>query len=77
MRVAIDARGINWYTGTGIGTYTDKVLRYLLKTDSENYYHIYWSGENYEEFQKPNTKLLMASKKHHRFFERCSCQCRP
>lgn len=69
MRVAIDARGINWYTGTGIGTYTDKVLRYLLKMDSENYYHIYWSGENYEEFQKPNTKLLMASKKYHRFFE--------
>lgn len=69
MRVAIDARGINWYTGTGIGTYTDKVLRYLLKMDSENYYHIYWSGENYEYFQQSNTKLIMASKKHHRFFE--------
>lgn len=69
MRVAIDARGINWYTGTGIGTYTDKVLRYLLKFDRENFYNIYWSGENYDDFQKDNTKLIMASKKHHRFFE--------
>ncbi|MFL0267132.1 glycosyltransferase family 4 protein [Candidatus Clostridium radicumherbarum] len=69
MRIAIDARGINWYNGTGIGTYTDKLLRYLLKQDKENYYHIYWSGENYTEFQNNNTKVIMASKKHHRFFE--------
>jgi glycosyltransferase involved in cell wall biosynthesis len=69
MRIAIDARGINWYRGTGIGTYTDKVLRYLLKMDIENYYHIYWSGENYEDFKSKNTDIIIASKKHHRFFE--------
>lgn len=69
MRIAIDARGINWYRGTGIGTYTDKVLKYLLKLDRENYYHIYWSGDNYENFQSKNTKLIMASRKQHRFFE--------
>lgn len=69
MRIAIDARGINWYRGTGIGTYTDKTLRYLLKMDKGNYYHIYWSGDNYEEFEGENSKILMASKKHHRFFE--------
>jgi glycosyltransferase involved in cell wall biosynthesis len=69
MRIAIDARGINWYRGTGIGTYTDKILKYLLEMDSESYYHIYWSGDNYEEFQTGNTQIIMASKKHHRFFE--------
>jgi glycosyltransferase involved in cell wall biosynthesis len=69
MRIAIDARGINWYRGTGIGTYTDKILGYLLKQDKENYYHIYWSGDNYREFESNNTKVMMASKKHHRFFE--------
>lgn len=69
MRIAIDARGINWYRGTGIGTYTDKILRYLLKMDTENYYHIYWSGDKYEDFQYNNTDIIMASKKHHRFFE--------
>lgn len=69
MRIAIDARGINWYRGTGIGTYTDKIMRYLLKMDKNNYYHIYWSGGNYEEFQNENTSIIMASKRHHRFFE--------
>lgn len=69
MRIAIDARGINWYKGTGIGTYTDKILSYMLKQDKENYYNIYWSGDNYNEFEAKNSKIIMASKKHHRFFE--------
>lgn len=69
MKVAIDARGINWYRGTGIGTYTDKVLKYLLNMDKKNYYHLYWSGDNYENFQLENSKIVMTSKKHHRFFE--------
>lgn len=69
MRIAIDARGINWYKGTGIGTYTNYVLSYVLDQDKENYYHIYWSGEAYQEFEKENSKILMASKRHHRFFE--------
>ncbi|MCM0649690.1 glycosyltransferase family 4 protein [Clostridium swellfunianum] len=69
MRIAIDARGINWYRGTGIGTYTDNVLKNLLRLDKENYYHIYWSGNSYEEFQQLNSQIVMASKKHHRFFE--------
>lgn len=69
MKIAIDARGINWYKGTGIGTYTDKVLSYLLKQDKESFYNIYWSGDNYNEFELGNTKIIMASKKHHRFFE--------
>ncbi len=31
MKIAIDARGINWYKGTGIGTYTDRILNYMIK----------------------------------------------
>lgn len=69
MKIAIDARGINWYKGTGIGTYTDKILRYMIKTHRELFYQIYWSGGNYDEFENDNTKILMASKRHHRFFE--------
>lgn len=69
MRIAIDARGINWYKGTGIGTYTNKILEYIIKQHNENYYHIYWSGDNYKDFNKSNTKIIMTSKKHHRFFE--------
>ncbi|MBS5823580.1 MAG: glycosyltransferase family 4 protein [Clostridium argentinense] len=69
MRIAIDARGINWYRGTGIGTYTENVLRNLLNIDKNNYYHIYWSGEDYERYEQNNSKVVMASKKYHRFFQ--------
>jgi glycosyltransferase involved in cell wall biosynthesis len=69
MRVAIDARGINWYKGTGIGTYTDNILSQLLNIDQENYYHIYWSGDDYERLNSQNSKIIMTSKKHHRFFQ--------
>ncbi len=69
MKIGIDARGVNWYNGTGIGTYTDKILRYMIKAHKENFYHMYWSGGNYENFKTANTKILMASKKHHKFFE--------
>lgn len=69
MKIAIDARGVNWYKGTGIGTYTDKILRYMIKTHKEIFYQIYWSGKDYDEFESDNTKVLMASKKNHRFFE--------
>lgn len=69
MKVAIDARGINWYKGTGIGTYTDRILTYMVKNHKENFYHIYWSGNKYQSFDKENTKIVLASKKQHRFFE--------
>lgn len=69
MRIAIDARGISWYRGTGIGTYTNNLVNSLLKIDRENTYNLYWSGENFQEFRKNNSKIIMTSNKHHRFFE--------
>lgn len=69
MRIAIDARGINLYSGTGIGTYTENVLKNLINIDSINNYNVYWSGNNYENIKKDNCKIIMTSKKHQRFFE--------
>lgn len=69
MRIAIDARGINFYNGTGIGTYTENVLKNLINIDNTNNYHVYWSGNNYESIKKENCKIVMTSKKHQRFFE--------
>lgn len=69
MRIAIDARGVNWYRGSGIGTYTDSLLCALLNIDKENYYHIYWSGDDYERVSSDNSRVIMTSKKHHRFFQ--------
>jgi glycosyltransferase involved in cell wall biosynthesis len=70
MKIAIDARGANWYSGTGIGTYTQQILKYLLKHDRENSYLLYWSGMNYRDlYNNDNVTINIASKKHHKFFE--------
>lgn len=69
MRIAIDARGANWYSGTGIGTYTREIIKYLLKYDAANEYNLYWWGTNYKELYNENVSITIASKKHHKFFE--------
>lgn len=71
MRISIDARGLNWYNGTGIGTYTKNIIKELLSLDesSANFYSLYWSGLHFEEFKKQNSKLIFSSRKHHNFFE--------
>ncbi|WP_027632652.1 glycosyltransferase family 4 protein [Clostridium hydrogeniformans] len=69
MNIAIDARGINWYKGTGIGTYTDNVLNELLEIDDYNNYSIYWSMDDYSRLKKKNTNIIMTSRRHQRFFE--------
>ena len=69
MKISIDARGINLYSGTGIGTYTENLVKELLNIDSQNEYSLFWCGENYENFKKPNSKIIFSSKKHGGFYE--------
>lgn len=69
MRIAIDARGINWYGGTGIGTYTENVVRNLINLYKDNHYRLYWSNLNYDDYKKHNIDIIMTSKRHTRFFE--------
>lgn len=69
MKFSIDARGINLYKGSGIGTYTENLLRELLNIDTKNNYSIFWTGENYESYKKDNSKIIFTSKKHGTFYE--------
>lgn len=69
MNITIDARGINWYKGTGIGTYTENLLKNLLTIDKENKYKIFWSGDNYSEYIQENSQVIMCSRKYQHFFE--------
>lgn len=69
MKISIDARGINLYNGTGIGTYTDNLLKEILELDKENEYSLFWSGTNYERYKKDNTKIILTSKRHSAFYE--------
>ena len=65
----IDARGATWYRGTGIGTYTYNLLTNILKLDKDSSYDLLCSGEKIPEFESKNTKIIMSSRKHQRFFE--------
>ncbi|EJO5346184.1 glycosyltransferase family 4 protein [Clostridium botulinum] len=69
MKISIDGRGINWYRGTGIGTYTEKILTNMITKTTDDLFNIYWSGANYTNFKKHNTNIILTSKKHSKFFE--------
>lgn len=69
MNFSIDARGINLYKGSGIGTYTENLVKELLILDTENKYTIFWAGENYREYKGNNSNVVVTSKKHGLFYE--------
>ena len=69
MKIAIDSRSATWYHGTGIGTYTENILRELLSLDSDNEYLLYWSGKSKDYILNNPCKKILTSKKHQRFFQ--------
>lgn len=69
MKIALDARGINWYAGTGIGTYTSQIIKHMLELDRTNAYLLFWWGDNYRNLCNDNVEIHIASKRHKRFFE--------
>ena len=69
MKFSIDARGINLYKGSGIGTYIENLLKELLNIDNKNEYSIFWTGENYNNYKNKNSKIIFTSKKHGAFYE--------
>lgn len=70
MKIAFDGRGINLYRGTGIGTYSENLLKNLIHLSSEHQYEIYWRGKGYEPFQASNSDILITSRGQHSFFEK-------
>lgn len=69
MKIAIDCRGINWYHGTGIGTYTNNLVKNMVISEKEHNYTLFWSGDNYIQYENKKCKCVMTSSKHHRFFQ--------
>ncbi len=69
MKIAIDARGVTLYKGTGIGTYTQALIKNLLEMDHNNQYTLFWCGGEYKAYKKQNSQIILTSKKHQRFFE--------
>lgn len=69
MKIAIDSRGATWYHGTGIGTYTENILKEILNIDKNNDYMLYWSGKPKDYIMDNPCKKILTSRKHHRFFQ--------
>ena len=69
MNISIDARGINLYNGTGIGTYTENLIKELLNIDSENDFSLFWTGKNYEQYKRDNCKIVFTSSRYGGFYE--------
>lgn len=69
MNISIDARGINLYNGTGIGTYTENLVKELLNIDKEDDFLLFWTGKNYEQYKKDNCKIVFTSSRHGGFYE--------
>ncbi|MEG2867672.1 MAG: glycosyltransferase family 1 protein [Terrisporobacter sp.] len=69
MKISIDARGINLYKGTGIGTYTENLVKELLNIDNENNYTLFWNGKDYDLFKKSNSQIIFSPNRHGGFYE--------
>ena len=62
MNFSIDARGINLYKGSGIGTYIENLTLELLNIDKKNNYTIFWAGDNFEKYKRENSTVILTSK---------------
>lgn len=61
MRIGIDAR---FYgpKGKGLGRYTERLIQYLEKHDTDNQYFVFLRADSFEEYapQNPNFKKVLA-----------------
>lgn len=62
MKIGIDARFFGPF-GKGLGRYTQKLVEYLEKVDTENQYIVYLRQENFDDYQpaNPNFKKRLAN----------------
>lgn len=68
MKICIDARSANMYSGTGIGTYTENLVKNIIATDKNNKYTLFWCGENYETLKNRNSKIILTGEKNNSFW---------
>ena len=68
MNIGIDGRGINLYSGSGIGTYSKNLILNLIN-NFQDHFEIIWTGEENKKFIKDNTSLTCISGRYSSFYE--------
>lgn len=70
MHICIDTRGAKIYAGTGIGTYTARLLENITAIDDKNTYSFFWPNDGYEFLLgKSNINLTLFGEKNKRFWD--------
>lgn len=66
MKITIDARGLEWYIGTGMGTYSKNLIEGLLHTKGQDYTFVF-SEETVKNEEEPKKTVFGDTKN---FWER-------
>ena len=70
MNIAIDSRGATLYKGTGIGTYTDRLVsELLLNCSPKDKFTLFCCGQFNDRFISPNSDIIYSSGRHGSFYE--------
>ena len=70
MHICIDTRGAKLYAGTGIGTYTARLMENILSIDKENSYLLFWPNDGYDFLMdKTNVQVTLFGERNKRFWD--------
>lgn len=70
MHICIDTRGAKLYAGTGIGTYTARLLENIISIDSHNRYSLFWPNDGYDFLLgRDNIDLTLFGEKNKKFWD--------
>jgi len=70
MHICIDTRGAKLYAGTGIGTYTARLMENIMSIDTDNTYSFFWPNDGYDFLLgKSNINLTLFGEKNKKFWD--------
>ncbi|MDF2521515.1 MAG: glycosyltransferase family 4 protein [Clostridia bacterium] len=70
MQICVDTRGAKIYAGTGIGTYTARLMENIMSIDDSNSYTFFWPNDGYDfMLDKKNVSVTLFGEKNKRFWD--------
>ncbi|MFZ5351216.1 MAG: glycosyltransferase family 4 protein [Bacillota bacterium] len=70
MHICVDTRGAKLYSGTGIGTYTARLMENIISIDLSNRYTFFWPEGGYRFLMnRSNIDITLFGEKNKRFWD--------